>query len=195
MRTHAKLSGFRLVKNLGKRTRRVILGAALVSSLGGAALSMPASASAAVTPGATATAQPSVSYGESAAFHCARGSGYAVVFFDKLSVPYAELQPAGSYTLYYEPVVYIYYQGAWRSYSLIRTSSNFASENGLRYWHVNSPGQEVYDELQFVADVPLGYAYRVYVYVDNTNPRYSTPHYDPALSWGGGTSYVCTAAE
>ncbi len=29
----------------------------------------------------------------------------------------------------------------------------------------------------------------------NTNPSYSTPHYDPALIHSDGSGYVCTAAE
>jgi hypothetical protein len=53
----------------------------------------------------------------------------------------------------------------------------------------------VYNELEFVLDVPLGYAYRVYVYVFSTNPAYGVAHYDPVLIYSGGVGYTCTGAE
>jgi hypothetical protein len=183
MFTNAKINSRHVVQNLKTRTRSALVALALAGSLGAVAVATPTAASAAV------------SYGESASFHCARGAGYAAVFFDKLSIPPTEIPPSGAYTVYYEPVVYIYYGGAWQPYTLMRTSSNIASENGLASWHVNSESQAVYDEVQFVAYVPLGYAYRVYAYVSSTNPAYSAAHYDPALIYGSGTGYVCTAAE
>lgn len=183
MFTNAKVSSRHAVKNLKTRTRSALLALAITGSLGAAALATPTAASA------------SVYYGENASFHCTRSAGYATIFFDKLSVPPTEVPPSGVYTVWYEPVVYIYYGGAWQQYSTMRTSSNFASENGLSTWHVNSESQAVYGELQFVLNVPLGYAYRVYAYVGSNNPAYSTAHWDPALIYGGGTGYVCTAAE
>ena len=183
MFTNAKTNSWHAMQNLKTRTRAALVALAFAGSLGAVAVATPTAASAAVT------------YGESASFHCARGAGYAAIFFDKLSIPPAEIPPSGVYTVYYEPVVYIYYEGAWQPYTVMRTSSNFASENGLTTWQVNSESQAVYDELPFVVYVPLGYAYRVYAYVSSSNPAYAAVHSDPALISSGGTGHVCTAAE
>ena len=183
MFTNAKVSTRHAVRNLKTRTRSALVALALGGFLGAVAVATPTAASAAVT------------YGENASFHCGRGAGYAAIFFDKLSLPAAEIPPSGAYTAYYEPLVYIYYGGAWQFYTTMRTISGFAAENGLTSWQVSTEGQAVYHELQFVAYVPHGYAYRVYAYVSSTNPAYGAAHYDPALIYGGGTGYVCTASE
>jgi hypothetical protein len=110
------------------------------------------------------------------------------VTFDDLRVPVAELGGGyGGYPVYYEPFVYIYYSGAFHLYSYRYNKYNGTSQ-------VISSGASEYAELPMTASVPRGYYYRVYVYVDPTQPGYS-PHYDPAtVDSGNGTGgSVCSA--
>jgi hypothetical protein len=133
---------------------------------------------------ASTQANQATSYGEVAQFHCAAGQ----VTFDYLSVPYAELGGGyGGYPVYYEPFVYVYYSGAYHLYS-----NTYDRYNGT--YQVISSGASEYAELPMTASVPRGYSYRVYVYVDPTQPGYS-PHYDPAIvdSGNGAGGSVCAA--
>ena len=133
---------------------------------------------------ASTQANQAVNYGEVGQFHCSAGE----VTFDSLSVPYAELGGGyGGYPVSYEPIVYVYYGGAYHPYSTMRDKYN-----GI--YQIVSNGASEYTELPMTAVVPRGYYYRVYVYVDPTQPGYS-PHDDPAIvdSGNGVGGSVCSA--
>ena len=156
----------------------------LLTASAAALLSTALAVGAAGAASASTQANQAISYGETGLFHCSAGQ----VTFDDLRVPVAELGGGyGGYPVYYEPFVYIYYSGAFHSYS-----NMYDQYNGT--YQVVSSGASEYAELAMTASVPRGYSYRVYVYVDPTQPGYS-PHYDPAIvdSGNGVGGSVCSA--
>jgi hypothetical protein len=158
--------------------RRLLTGSAAALLCTGLAVASAGAASASTQAGQAAN------YGEVAEFHCSAGQ----VTFDYLSVPTAELGGGyGGYPVYYEPLVYIYYSGAYHLYS-----NMYDKYNGT--YHVVSSGASEYTELPMTASVPRGYYYRVSVYVDPTQPGYSA-HYDPAIvdAGNGAGGSVCSA--
>jgi hypothetical protein len=161
------------------RIRRRLLATGAV-----ALLSTALAAGAAGAASASTGANQAVSYGEVAEFHCSPGQ----VTFDYLSVPYAELGGGyGGYPVYYEPVVFVYYSGAFHSYSTMRDRYNGT-------YQIISDGASEYTELPMTVPVPRGYSYRVYVAVEPTQPGYSS-HTDPAFvdAGNGLGSSVCSA--
>jgi hypothetical protein len=159
-----KINSLRSAKNLGTGARRALVALTAAGAIGGLALAAPAAASAATQ----SSAQATVSYGELAQFHCSYS--YGQVTFDYLNMP------AGYGATYYQPVVFQWYGGTWRTYAYL-PSQYLAS-----YYQVPEERPES-------INVAHGYYYAIVVAVATAG---HVAHSDPAMvdsGAGAGGSY------
>jgi hypothetical protein len=126
--------------------------ALLASAAVGLAFAAPAAASAST-----------VTYGETAQFHCEAG----VVRLDNIRMPYAEVPVAWQATVYYYSTA-----GTWVPYESMVTPGGSASQ------YITSTYQDASGQQIMSASVPRGhyYAVRVYVY-------YPQPHGGYVAHW------------